>query len=333
MRNEIKFIHTSDFHLGAAFVGWGEAAQPQRRRLLDTLHDIVDLAINEGASFILFAGDTFASNWPAPSTMQTVKQEFKRLAEKNIACFLIGGEKDAYMLGGALQQLAAALPETVTVFQPGLPSATLLDESVKIWGVSVLPGEQTGHPLAGIRRDQKQQWQIGMVHAALDAGLDMSDVPVLRSDDISETRMDYLAFGHRLHKAEVSEGGVVAWYSGAPEMVTWHDREPGSVMLVTLKRNAAPLVWAYTVGRAQVLKFQADTGELPKLLKKIGADHDKNQMFDLTITGTISPQEKVRLQGQLAELAKTFVVCKIKDRSLLEMTYEDLERYSDQTVI
>lgn len=75
-------------------------------------------------------------------------------------------------------------------------------------------------PLHGVApRPQGDLWYLVMGH-----GHHIGDEPVesayrsslITSTDIAATTADYVALGHHHAVTDVSAGGVVAWYSGAP---------------------------------------------------------------------------------------------------------------------
>ena len=91
----MRFIHTSDIHIGAKFEVLGtERAREHREQIKKTFSVIVDMAIEEKVNLFLIAGDLFDSNTPSFSDVEFVKKEFLRLSETGVKVCLIPGNHD-----------------------------------------------------------------------------------------------------------------------------------------------------------------------------------------------------------------------------------------------
>lgn len=100
----MRFIHTSDWHLGRSFhrVGLLDA----QARYLDHL---VEMVSSEGVDAVLVSGDVYDRALPAPETVELLSEAVTRLIDAGATVVLSSGNHDsAIRLGFASQLLARA---------------------------------------------------------------------------------------------------------------------------------------------------------------------------------------------------------------------------------
>src|SRR3989338_7544751 len=95
----MRFLHTSDIHIGAKFEILGpQFAREHREQIKSTFSAIVEMAIKKEVDLFLIAGDLFDSNNPSFSDIEFVKKELFRLSEIGTNICIIPGNHD-YALG------------------------------------------------------------------------------------------------------------------------------------------------------------------------------------------------------------------------------------------
>ena len=97
----MRFIHTSDWHLGRAFhqVGLLEAQQGYLDHLVQTVR-------SEGVDAVLVAGDVYDRAMPAPDTVSLLSETLVRLVDAGAQVVVSGGNHDsAIRLGFAAELL------------------------------------------------------------------------------------------------------------------------------------------------------------------------------------------------------------------------------------
>ncbi|HCU69465.1 MAG TPA: DNA repair exonuclease, partial [Desulfomicrobium sp.] len=119
-----RFVHAADIHLDSPLRGLEsypdapvEQIRGAARRAFDNL---VDLAIDEGAAFVLLAGDLFDGDWKDYNTGLYFTHRMGRLREAGIRVLMVSGNHDA------ASQLTRTLrlPDNVTLF-PHRKAATV----------------------------------------------------------------------------------------------------------------------------------------------------------------------------------------------------------------
>src|SRR5690349_16787907 len=94
-----KFLHAADVHLDSPLKGLaryeGAPADEIRGATRRAFDNLVELAIQEEAAFLLLAGDLYDGDWKDYNTGLFFVSRMRRLEEAGIPVFLISGNHDA----------------------------------------------------------------------------------------------------------------------------------------------------------------------------------------------------------------------------------------------
>lgn len=101
-----KFIAISDIHLGWKLFNLPELAED----LKDNFVRVCDLAIQLQVNYLFVVGDLFDTNRPSPDLVAFVRNQVKRLRNKNICIAGIAGDHDKPVNGTAWYQLTGITP-------------------------------------------------------------------------------------------------------------------------------------------------------------------------------------------------------------------------------
>ena len=209
----LRFIHSSDLHLGKSFGAYPEAI---RNRLREARHGsiarLAQAARQGGATTVLLAGDTFDAETPAPDTLRHALRAMA--AEHDITWHMLPGNHDSLAASELWRRIAADGPanlRAVTTPEPieFLPGAMLLPAPC----TQRRPGRDLTEAMdaptpAGMQR-------IGLGHGAVtDFSAEEGTAGIIPPDRAAISGLDYLALGDWHGRLQV---GPATWYSGAPE--------------------------------------------------------------------------------------------------------------------
>ena len=96
----MRFLHTSDWHVGRAIRG--RSRKDEHAAALD---EVVGIAVGEGVDAVLVAGDVYEHRAPAPEADAVVFETFIRLHERGIRVVVIPGNHDSSLRMEALGKL------------------------------------------------------------------------------------------------------------------------------------------------------------------------------------------------------------------------------------
>jgi len=332
MKPKIKLLHTADLHLGARFIGLGDRGAIQRRRLREAVLDIARLAVQEQVDAILMAGDVFDHTAPSPESISAFMQALQMVDAMQIPVILIAGTHDHL---GDYTVLARLEKEGAFVLlTPNRPVWERADRQLMVQGVSLIEAGRPERPLAALhRRPDCQAWQIGMAHASLEVIQQDSQEARFSAAEIAATGLDYLALGHWHGLRDCSQGGVVSWYSGPPEMIALDESLSGSVLIVTLEEGRSVQVTPRRIGRRTYLRLAVEAKSVEAILDRVRPAADPEAVLELTLNGILPPELHADPDEIHRQLASLFFHVRLKDQSVSELTPEELERFPETTVI
>jgi len=238
MASRFTFIHTADLHLGRAFCRRASTEKDDvsarlRDAQIKTWRNIVDLALEKGAAFLLLAGDVFDSEKRediAPSTVIEFVRGLERLAGARppVRVFIAPGNHDPFLPKSIWKSLA--LPDGVEVFDSIRPRMVELDAPapVTIAGAGHTRREVRENLAASVRVPEDQRFHIAVVHVFVAADRRLggqTDAELARYapcavEDFANRGVHYWALGH-IHQhrffEQRSAPPLVALYPGCPQ--------------------------------------------------------------------------------------------------------------------
>ena len=284
--NSIKLLHTGDLHLGSPMQNMGDRAKERKAEMLDTLTNIVNLAIEEEVDGVLLAGDLFDTNKPDAQTADRVYAELSRLGDTKV--FAVLGNHD-YCAD-------FAFPPNVYLFNDYIEKIPFKDAD--IYGVSFGANHCEQCIVEGLSAEDDDRINILLVHG--DVGADGVYNP-MSADFVKQSKMDYIALGHQHTYTEEQIGGTTVAYCGIPEGRAFDECGEKGVIIVNVGKGFAdcrfvPMAKRQYVALSVDITGAQDNIEIAeRVTKQLGANQNA---YDIILKGEKS----------------TFVDCKfIKD--------------------
>lgn len=306
----IRFLHSSDLHLGKPFGRFPEDVRGRLRQArADMLPRLASLAYDHEARHILLAGDTFDQTTPAPSVIRQALNAMR--AAEHVTWVLMPGNHDHANAAELWRQVAQDAPPNVDLQLAPAPYALGAHATL----LPAPPGER--HPGRDLTAwfdsaETGDTARIGLAHGSV-TDFDSSEhgaSSVIAADRAQRAGLAYLALGDWHGQLQI---GPATWYSGAPEADGFKHARTPSALLVEIDGAAAPprvtslptgtIAWTRaTLDLAEAVESEA---ALAALLPPLG---DRAQtLFHLVITGRARPLERVALEQTIAGVAPDFL--------------------------
>jgi exonuclease SbcD len=199
----LKFVHAADVHLDSPLRGLeryeGAPVAEIRTATRRAFENLVGLAIDEEAAFVLLAGDLYDGDWKDYSTGLFFSAQMARLEAAGIRVFVVAGNHDA------ASQITKVLrpPGNVKVFSTRRPeTATLPDLGVAIHGQGFSHAAVTDDLSASYPPALPHLFNIGLLHTSLDGRPEHAPYAPCSADGLRSRGYQYWALGH-VHTREV----------------------------------------------------------------------------------------------------------------------------------
>lgn len=212
-RLPLRILHASDLHLGSGALVLDCRAG---RACTCPLRAVLAHASSHEPDLVLLAGDLFDNVRVEAAYVDEVISLLSRIA---VPVVLLAGNHDLADDSSLLRGHEARLRAHDVVYLDG--AAEVLDGAVRVWGRAVREHRPEFRPLAGVGDADRAaaDWFIVLGHghyvAEHELATNYRSSPIVPSE-IAGSGADYVALGHWHRVADVSAGGVPAWYSGTP---------------------------------------------------------------------------------------------------------------------
>lgn len=199
----MRFIHCADIHLDSPLRGLelydGAPAEEMRHATRRAFANVVDLAIERSADFVLIAGDIFDGDWPDFNTGLYFASQLRRLAGADIRVFLSYGNHDAV----SKLTRSVPLPKNVFSFPANRPATEVIESlGVAIHGQSFATEAVTTDLSAAYPAPRAGLLNIGVLHTALSGREGHQPYAPTTADRLTDKGYDYWALGH-VHNREI----------------------------------------------------------------------------------------------------------------------------------
>ncbi|NDR58652.1 metallophosphoesterase family protein [Aliiruegeria sabulilitoris] len=293
----IRFVHTSDLHLGKRF---GTMPDTIRSRLVEARHEaiarIADVARADDARHVLVAGDTFDTETPSDNVR--VQALAAMGADPELTWWIIPGNHDSAAAETLWERVEEDAPSNVRVLTK--PEPVEIAHQVFLLPAPLphrFPGRDLTDWIPGAATPEGAL-RIGLAHGRVQSFHEDADTrDIIPPNRAATAGLDYLALGD-WHGALTVDPRT--YYSGTPERDRFKHNGPGSCLVVTLD-GGSPQVETVETGRFDWqdvdlnLTPDADVGAL--LSTHVPADVVRRRDVLLTIraNGTLRLPEKGEL--------------------------------------
>jgi DNA repair exonuclease SbcCD nuclease subunit len=313
----VKFIHTSDWHLGmqAHFLP-DEARARFAQDRFDAVRRIAEVAQEDGCAFVVVAGDVFNSNHV---DRQVVAKAVDALSSFAVPVFLLPGNHDP--LDPSSVYLTTAWtehkPATVAVLEEVAAVPVPGAEGVEVIGYPWHTKRQLVDPViecyeAPASVDGALRVVVG--HGKVDELSPDADDPSLieavrMRNALQGGKAHYVALGDRHSVTEISGTDGRAYYSGTPVATDYGEIAPNEVLLVALDDHACTVerrqvgAWAFDRS-SRDLTGEEDVTALAQWLDSIPSKH--TTVVKLALQGTLSLVANAKLEEVLEHNRLTF---------------------------
>lgn len=314
----LRFIHSSDLHLGRRFLNITEPLDGNLRgRLMEArfeqIHRLAEAARQHGAQHVLLAGDTFDSATPSSQILRQAMAAMRD--EMDVTWWLLPGNHDNMRDAELVwETICKDAPHNVRALLDNEPATLAADATLLPCPVPVRSsGRDLTEALPGIETPEGAM-RIGLAHGGV---VDFSD----RGEQIPPDRdrtaaLDYLALGDWHGRLEVS---TRTHYSGSPEQDQFKHNRRGCCLAVTISgRGAQPEITEIETASflwQEVGLALHDGDDAARALEELlNISERRNTLLRVKATGWTSVSEHTALRGTAERHAPEFALldCQIE---------------------
>lgn len=236
----MKFLHAADIHLDSPLhrLDYYEGAPVEelRQATRRALENLVALAIAEGVSFVVIAGDLYDGDWRDYNTGLYFISQMSRLREAGIPVYIIAGNHDA----ASKITRTLRLPQGVEVFPSDTPATIRIDKlDVAVHGQSFASPSIRKDLSAKYPSPLQGYFNIGILHTCATGREGHEPYAPCTLEGLVSKGYDYWALGH-VHQQEVLLEDPPIVFPGNIQGRHIRETGPKGCMLVTLDDSGRP---------------------------------------------------------------------------------------------
>jgi DNA repair protein SbcD/Mre11 len=237
-----KFIHAADLHLDSPLLGLarypGAPAEQLRAATRDALTALVELAIKEGAAFVLIAGDLYDGDWRDYNTGLFFAQQMSLLRNAGIRVYITTGNHDA----ASQMTRTLRLPENVTLFPTRQPGTEVLEDlRVAVHGQGFPTPAVTADLAAAYPFAVPHLFNIGVLHTSVTGRPGHEPYAPCTLEGLLTKDYQYWALGH-VHQREVLHQDPWVVFPGNLQGRHIRETGPKGCVLVTVAEGQVDTV-------------------------------------------------------------------------------------------
>ena len=299
----VKFIQTSDWQIGMKGSGLGEAGFDVREKRIESIANILELAQEHKADFVLVCGDVFEHNNVGSDAVSRVVSIFNKYPD--IPLFLLPGNHDALGPDCVYNRDIFSRILNLTVMRTCEPIKL---ESATLHPIPILSSSRSGINTDNLLnvRDVKGV-HIGVAHGSLKGVLLDPEIVLdyqIEPSCVDRTSLDYLALGHWHGHREYKNGEGITRiaYAGTHEQTSYREKIAGRCLLVEIeKKGDIPVITPLRSGELtwDSVEFElVDTNSLNELSEELESKIEIN-LLKLSLQGQLPLESKGELENVL----------------------------------
>ena len=302
----IKFIHSADWHLDSSF-GPQRDAGKRRQELRQLPERLADYVNEKGIGLVLLAGDLFDGGNVYRQTLEALSSALGRMRAKVL---IAPGNHDCW--GPLWDQWQ--WPDNVYIFHESRVTTLTLGDLV-FHGAAFTAAEQSRSLLSGFRAPEDGKLHIGLFHGEI---AQESRYHPIRSADIAESGLAYLALGH-IHKAgQAHFGGTLAAWPGCLEGRGFDETGEKGFYEGTISAEGKVSIEFVPFARRNYEILTVDvTGKDPRTaVEEALPENTQNDLYRILLTG-----ETDRVDASAVEnaLRQRFYALEVRDQTRVPM--------------
>jgi DNA repair exonuclease SbcCD nuclease subunit len=228
----IKFIHTSDIHLGKKFDIKNfslKEREKRRQEIWDTFDEIIKLARIEKTNYLFIAGDLTEGDYINYKSLKNISQKFKSIPDTRvvIAC----GKSDPYNINSMYEYIE--WPKNVYIVKnaENVEKINFSDDNLCVCSMS-WDNHEYNDKTQSIYDISIDESKINVLLLCCDVNTESKMLPL--NIDIIKNKFEYIAMGGRHNYNLVRENAA---YCGSPEPMSFDETGEHGIIKGTLEKN------------------------------------------------------------------------------------------------
>lgn len=325
----VKILQCGDMHFDTPFKELDSIRGVRsKEELLEVFSNIVEIARDESVEVLLITGDVFDNSTVSKSTLHFIKDKLASIPD--IRVFISPGNHDPYNINSFYKLVKWS--DNVHIFTSDIEKVYIQDLNLAIWGAAFTEKYVRKSFLKDFKVDN-DNINIMVLHGDIAKGEEENPYNPLTTSEISNSKLDYLALGHRHGFSGIQrEGNTYYAYAGCPQGRGFDELGNKGIIIGEVSKGAVSLEFKETSYR-KYNEVEVDiTGariyeEIRiRVLSEIKDVDRKIGFYKIILKGEIDSEFSIEEKQVEMKLRGEFYFVKVKDNTDIKIDYEEVSK-------
>lgn len=326
--DRVKILHGADFHFDTPFkelsASMGEKRNEDIKKSFESLINIVK---EEEVSILLLCGDIFDNKCIKKSTLEFLKDRLESINKTKV--FIVAGNHDP--LNDRSFYNLLTWPENVHTFSNDMEAVVLGDLKTVVYGKSFSSNYEKNSLLKGFRVpvEHKEYINIMALHGEIARGEQENEYNPLTLEEIRNSKLDYLALGHRHGFSNVKrEGETFYAYSGCPEGRGFDELGEKGIIIGEVYKGYNNLKFraisqrVYELIEVDLTGINSQEEILRSIISSVDEKKRVKNFYKVILKGEVYSDLPINIKKLQYRLKEIFYYIKIIDETTVKLDYD-----------
>jgi DNA repair exonuclease SbcCD nuclease subunit len=326
--DRVKILHGADFHFDTPFKELSASMGEKRNEdIKKSFENLINIIKKDEVSILLLCGDIFDNKCIKKSTLEFLKDRLESINKTKV--FIVAGNHDP--LNDRSFYNLLTWPENVHIFSNDMEAVVLEDLKTVVYGKSFSSNYEKSSLLKGFQVpvEHKEYINIMAMHGEIARGEQENEYNPLTLEEIRNSKLDYLALGHRHGFSNIKrEGETFYAYSGCPEGRGFDELGEKGIIIGEVYKGYNNLKFRAISQRVYELIEVDLTGinlqeEILRLI--INSVDEKNKVknfYKIILKGEVYSDLPINIKKLQYRLKEMFYYIKIMDETTMKLDYD-----------
>lgn len=326
--NRVKILHGADFHFDTPFkelsASMGEKRNEDIKKSFESLINIVK---EEDVEILLLCGDIFDNKCIKKSTLEFLKDRLESINKTKV--FIVAGNHDP--LNDRSFYNLLTWPENVHIFSNDMEAVVLEDLKTVVYGKSFSSNYEKTSLLKGFQVpvEHKEYINIMALHGEIARGEQENEYNPLTLEEIRNSKLDYLALGHRHGFSNIKrEGETFYAYSGCPEGRGFDELGEKGIIIGEVYKGYNNLKFraisqrVYELIEVDLTGINSQEEILRSIISSVDEKKRVKNFYKVILKGEVYSDLPINIKKLQYRLKEMFYYIKIIDETTVKLDYD-----------
>lgn len=325
----IRILHCADLHFDTPFKELSEKLSfLSKEELLEVFNNIIEICKQKTVDILLLSGDIFDNYTVNKKTLFYLRKKIEEI--KHIRVFIAPGNHDPYNEKSFYKIIQ--WPQNVYIFTREIESVVVEELNTVVWGAAFNKPHINKSLVKNV--DALEDYiNLMVIHGDIASAEDGNEYNPITLKNIRESKMDYVALGHRHgYSGILREGNTCYAYSGCPQGRGFDELGDKGIILGEVYKGGVDLSFIrtskrnYYVHKIDVSNCYGYDEIKEKILKETIEEKRNKDFHKIILVGSVEAHLNLKEEIIFEKLKDDFYFVKVVDKTSVRIDFSSISK-------